>query len=130
MWFGKVAIILYLFSFAIVFSAYYLNNTTFHDASISQTQTYVALQALENSTYAFTNHQVDSALIFGDFVHVFQFIAALFTNGMFASAFGNSGVMNQSGWGGYDLSVGLFITIMFDAATTFLILYIISNRSL
>lgn len=129
MWYGKVAIILYLFSLAIVFMTFYLNTNIFNDASITNGMTYQSLQALTNSTYSFANQQVDAALIFGDFVHVFQFIAALFTGGIFAQSFGSTGIMVQSGFA-YDAYLELFTTLMFDSATVFLVLYIISNRSL
>lgn len=109
---------------------FYLNTNIFHDATITNGMTYSSLQALTNSTFALNqpNLQVDFALIFGDFYHVFLFIVGLMSGNIFSTAFGSTGIMVQSGFA-YDAYLSLFTAIVFDSATVFLILYIISNRS-
>lgn len=131
MWYGKVSIICYLFSLGIIFMTFYLNTNIFHDASITNGFTYNQLQALTNSTYSFNqpNLQVDVALIFGDFYHVFLFVLGLMSGNIFSTAFGSTGIMVQSGFA-YDGLLSLFTALVFDSATVFLILYIVSNRSL
>lgn len=105
-----------------------MNQTIFHDASVTNGFTYQQLQALTNSTFQF-NQQVDPALVFGDFYHVFLFVLGLVSGNIFSTAFGSTGILTQSGFG-YDGYSSLFVSLLFDSATTFLILYIISNRSL
>jgi len=110
---------------------FYLNTTVFHDASMTNAKGYNDLQALTNSTFSFTstNLQIDATLLFGDFVHAFLFLKDLMTGGLFADAFGATGILVQAG-AVYDGYVSLFVSILFDAASVFLFLYIMSNRSL
>lgn len=114
---------MFVFSLALVFGSYY-GNTIFHDPVISNSVTFQNLNATLTSTFTF-NQQINIDLIFGDFYHVFLFVASLMSGGFFGQA---TGITATSGFA--DQSVTLLMTLMFDSATVFLILYIISNRSL
>lgn len=129
MWYGKVAIIDFMFCMFILFFTYYVN-TIYHDPWITNNITY---QNVNQTVSAFQfNQEVNIGLIFGDFYHVFVFIVNLMTanatNGIFSMAQGDAGVLHQTGFA--DLSVGLLLAITFDSSVVFLILYIVSNRSL
>lgn len=130
MWYGKVSIITYLFSLMLIFGTFYVNQQVFHDATITNGYTYNQLQALTNGTYSFVALQADPALLFGDFYHVMLFLKDLFAGGIFAVAFGTQGGILSQGAFAYDQYFSLLVTLMWDSATVFLILYIISNRSI
>jgi len=99
-------------------------NTIFNDPSISQSATFGSLNSTVATTFQF-NQPVTASLIFGDFIAVFKFIAALMSGGIFADA---QGIVSTSGYG--DQWVSLLMGGLFDLATVFLILYIVSNRSI
>lgn len=131
MWYGKVSVILYTFSLFLIFGTFYVNQQVFHDPTITNGYTYDQLRALTNSTYSFSNIQVDPALLFGDFYHVVLFVKTLFVNpDIFGTAFGTqNGILSQGAFG-YDQYFALLTTLMWDSATLFFILYLISNRSI
>lgn len=136
MWFGKLSIILYIFSFAMVFGMYYMNLSIFHDPIITSSVSYQSINNLVG-TFAF-NQNINSGLIFGDFLSVYNLLGGLMTGSAtiaspFAVIFGGGGGQTGQGLiynsGFADASVGLFMAGLFDAATLFLLLYIVSNRS-
>lgn len=122
MWYGKISIILFVFSIGILFSSYYLNQI-FQDPVISSSATYTSLQTIMGS-FAF-NQQVNTGLIFGDFISAFTLIGSLMSGSIFTDSLT---LVQNSGFA--DASVGLLMGIMFDSATLFLLIYIISNRSI
>lgn len=122
MWYGKISIILFVFSLGILFSSYYLNQV-FNDPVISSSATYTSLQSIMG-TFTF-NQQINTSLIFGDFLSVFQLLGSLMSGSVFTSSLT---IIQNSGFA--DLSVGLLMGLLFDSATLFLLLYIVSNRSI
>ncbi len=121
MWYGKLSIILFVFSLGILFSSYYLNQI-FNDPVISASATYTSLQTIMG-TFAF-NQQINTNLIFGDFVSVFTLLGSLMSGSVFTSSLH---LIQNSGFA--DVSVGLLMGLLFDSASLFLLLYIVSNRS-
>lgn len=127
MWFGKVGLIMWIFSFAILFSTGYLNQI-FADPWITNNVTYNSINSTLPSLKF--NLDVNSGLIFGDFINTFKFLGNLITGGYFTQVFGNGGLIGQTGFGGIDQWFSLLLALMFDAGTLFFLLYIISNRSI
>ena len=127
MWYGKIAIIMWLFSFAIFFSAGYVNQI-FNQAWLTSNVTYSSINAT-GSTLAF-NQQINTNFIFGDFLSVFTFLGNLFTGGYFNTAFGPAGIAANIGFAGYDQWISMLMGLMFTSSTIFLLLYIISFRSI
>ena len=125
MWFGKLAVVMFIFSFATLFSTYYLNQV-FNDPGINQSTTYKSLHDLVGSFNP--NISPNSTLIFGDFISAFNLLTNLMSGGVFGEVFGGSGVMVSSGF--FDSSLQLLMALMFDSSCLFFILYIISNRSI
>ena len=70
------------------------------------------------------NTQINSALIFGDFINTWTLLGGLISGSVFTSSLT---IVQNSGFA--DLSVGLLMGLMFDSASVFLFLYFISNRS-
>lgn len=75
-------------------------------------------------TFTF-NQQVNTNLIFGDFVAAYTLIGGLMSGSVFSSSLT---IIQNSGFA--DVSIGLLMGLLFDSATLFLLLYIISNRSI
>lgn len=126
MWYGKVSIILYVFSLSFMVSSYYLNQV-FNDPLISNSATY---QSLNATAHAFTfSPEVNTNFIFGDFITVMTLIGNIMSGGYFETVFGDAGIIHGAG-GPADISLSLIMGLLFDSATFFLILYIVSNRSL
>ena len=122
MWYGKVGVILWVFSVMLIFFSYYFN-TIFNNSAISQSATFSSLTALQG-TFAF-NQSLDASLVFGDFIHVFTFLGSLFTGGAFSTA-----LTLVSNTGFVDTSIQLFMGILYSSGTLFLLLYIASFRSI
>lgn len=128
MWYGKVGLILFLFSLATLFSTYFLNQV-FNDPSVSSNATFSSLQSIMNSFTA--PGTPNTSLVFGDFMSAYIILFNLFTGSIFSSVFGATGVTAHSGIGFLaDAGLGLLMGIMFDSGLVFFILYIISNRSI
>lgn len=121
MWYGKLSIIMFIYSLSILFSSYYLNQI-FNDSVLSQSATYQSLNNLMG-TFSF-NQTINTNLIFGDFISVFTLLGSLMSGSIFTSSLT---IIQNSGFG--DMSVGLLMGLLFDSATLFLLLYIVSNRS-
>ena len=122
MWYGKVCVILFIFSFSLLFGGYYAN-TIFH-YSVLNPLTRDSIQSIINS---FTiSPQINSAFIFGDFVSAFNILESLFSGSIFTTSLnliaGNSGFV--------DVSVKILMMLIWNSACLFFILYIISNRSI
>lgn len=113
---------MWIFSLAILFSSYYINQI-FNDPTLSQSATYTSLNTLMG-TFAFTGN-INTNLIFGDFISVFTLLGSLMSGSIFTSSFT---IIQNSGYA--DVSVGLLMGLMFDSGTLFLLMYIISFRSI
>ena len=113
---------MWLFSVALLFSTYYIN-LIFNDSVLTQSATYSSLNTLMG-TFSY-NQKPNANLVFGDFVSAFTVIGGLVTGSTFTTSLT---VIQNAGFA--DLSVGLLMGLMFDSGTLFLILYIISFRSI
>ena len=136
MWFGKVAIIFYIFSVGALFSLYYVN-TIFNDPTITNASTtctwglsanqfspfsctsYQALSVLAG-TYKI-NQQVNSSLIFGDFIAGLTVLFGLLTGQTIANMI--------TAIPFFDASWTLFANLMFTFSSVCLWIYIVANRS-
>lgn len=126
MWYGKLSIIIYVFSLALLFGGYYANQV-FNDPSLSTPNTtYSYLSSLMNSKYRFSQSP-NAALILGDFITTFQLIGSLMSGDLLSQS---QTMLQGSGFGGYGEAVMLLQGLLFDSATFFLLLYIISFRSI
>ena len=122
MWYGKVSVIMFVFCFGLLFSAYFVN-TTFHDP-ILNVEDKAAIDAIIGS---FTiSPSIDSALIFGDFIHTKDILVNLLQGKVFTDA--NNLIVANSGFG--QEAVKTLMSLIFVSASAFFILYIISNRSI
>lgn len=127
MWYGKLAIILFMFSVSLLFSSYFINQV-FNDPFITNSVTNQSLKTLAG-TFQF-NQQIDAQFIFGDFNAVKNVIFALMTGGgAFTQAFGDHGITHGLEYSASDF-VSILMGLLFNSSVVFLILYIVSNRSL
>lgn len=113
---------MFMFSISLLFSTYYLNQI-FNDPVINSSATYASLQTIMG-TFTF-NQQINTNLIFGDFISVFTLLGSLMSGSVFTTSLT---IIQSSGFA--DISVGLLMGLLFDSATLFLLLYIVSNRSI
>jgi len=128
MWYGKISIILYVFSLAILFSTYFFNQI-FNDPALSASVSEKGLEGLMKTTYSF-NQTVNTSFLFGDFYNTYLVLEGLFTGGIFQQVFSEGGVLDQSGLTVANIYLQILMGLLFDSATVFFILYIISNRSI
>lgn len=126
MWYGKLAIILFIFSIAILFSSYFMNQI-FNDPLITASVTNQSLQTLAG-TFQF-NQDINTQLIFGDFLAVKNVVWSLMSGSAFTSAFGDTGVMHGLSYTASNY-IAILMALLFNSSCVFLILYIVSNRSL
>lgn len=131
MWYGKLSIIIYVFSFSFMFMAYFINqvlNDTYLSAS-NASYSYINGTLLPQFTFS---PGFNSSLIFGDFISVFNFLVGLMSAGTLGNgAFQTMMGILPAGIGGpLDGAVVLLMGLLFDSATVFLLLYIFSFRSL
>ena len=125
MWYGKIAIIMFLFSVGMLFAGYYLN-TIFNNANLNANTnvSYNAINTLANSFHL--NQGVNSSLIFGDFIAaltvLFDPTTGILFGGTITSAFSLVPYI--------DFSLQLLIRIIWASSQVFLWLYVVANRSL
>ena len=136
MWFGKIAIILFIFSFASLFGAYYLNQI-FADPCISNSNTFQSMDNLIKHSYSNATNAApgfNSNLVFGDFISTYLILKDLFTGTTFADVFvpqsTTDSLLSCAQFGGFDYSFSLLMTGMFDLSVVFFLLYIVSFRSI
>jgi len=103
-----------------MFFTYYVN-TIFNDPTINSNNniTYNALKTLAG-TFAI-NQQVNTSLIFGDFIAGLTVLFGILTGATIANAF--------SIFPFVDASITLLIQITFSLSSVFLWIYIVANRS-
>ena len=118
MWFGKIAIILYVFSVATLFAGYWVNQI-FQNPSLNSL-TYSAIEALSTKNEIDPGINID--LVFGDFIAGLTVVFGILTGDTIASAF--------SIFPFVDTAVMLLIRIIFTLASAMLWVYIVANRSL
>lgn len=111
---------MYIFSIGCLFSGYYVNQI-FQNPALSGNSniTYNALHTLANSFAV--NQQVNTSLIFGDFVAGLTVLFGILSGTTIANAF--------SIFPFVDAGITLLIQIVFSASSLFLWIYIVANRS-
>lgn len=120
MWFGKIAIIMYIFSIGSLFFTYYVNTIIPLDpVTHNPNTTFSALQTLAGSFKL--NQQINTSLIFGDFLAGLTVLFNIVTGTTIAQAF--------SVFPFVDASITLLIQIVFSLSSAFLWIYIVANRS-
>lgn len=121
MWLGKIAIIMYVFSLFTLFFGYYLNQI-FQDPILTANTniTYNALTTLASS-FAL-NQQINSALIFGDFIAGVTVLFGILTGGPVTE-------LMTLGIPFLDGSIQLLFRLIFALSDVLLWIYIVANRS-
>jgi len=121
MWLGKVSIIMYAFSIAMLFGAYYMNQV-FNDPVLASKDniTFDALDDLTRNRFAL-NQDINASLIFGDFISALKVIFGIITGSTL-----DDSLHLITG----DLNILLLQGIVFDLASVLLWIYIVSGRSI
>lgn len=126
MWYGKLAVIIYVFCFSMIFATLFANQI-FQDPVYNNTVLFTQIASISQS---FQPSIVPlPELIFGDFISVFKILGTLLTGEVFLDVFGQSGILATSGVG-YSTYMIILMQLLFWSATLFFLLYIISFRSI
>lgn len=132
MWLGKVAIIMFIFNFCVLYGMYF-GNQIWNNPNISSNwneqlvnQTSVKLGSLTNLN---NGKSPDPELVFGDFLIgvtvAFNVLASV------ASAFVGGGLASMLlGIPGFNISMSYIVQIIYGASSALLWVYIVSFRSL
>lgn len=118
MWFGKVAIIMYIFSTALLFSGYYLD--VIFDEDNFSSSTYQSLDTLANKNNV--DESISAELIFGDFIAGVNVLFGIVTGDTLIDAFHLLP--------GVDASMDLFIRLIFTLSSALLWVFVVTGRSL
>ena len=125
MWYGKIAIILFLFSFSLTFGMYYIN-LMYNQSAISHNWGLSQVQALASSFSSVSNQNggqnPNPALIFGDFI--------IGLTVLFNTLAGGGVTTVLQGIPGVDSSVTLLVQIIYGSASIILWVYVAANRSI
>lgn len=125
MWLGKIALIMFMFSVAMLFTGYYLN-TIFNNPTLNA-NTNVSYNALNTLAGTFRlNQGVNTSLIFGDFTAALTVLFDPTTGILFGGTITNAFSLIPY----VDVSIQLFIRIIWAATNIFLWIYIVANRSI
>jgi hypothetical protein len=118
---GKIALIMYAFSVAMLFGAYYMNQI-FNDPILGGNDN-ITFDAMNTLAQSFSiSEGVNASLLFGDFIAGLKVLFGIVTGSTINSSFQLIPFV--------DVSILLLQGIMFDLASVFLWIYIVSNRSL
>ena len=124
MWYGKLSIIMFLFSFSLLFGLYYIN-TLYNVQAISQNWGLAQVQKLATSWSSVSNlnggNSPNPALIFGDFIVGLTVLLNILAGG------GVTTILQ--GIPGVDNSVLLLVQILYGSSTVMLWIYIVAFRS-
>ena len=118
MWFGKVAVIMYIFSLSLMFAGYFME-TTLGDGSFNEDSLYAQLVIISNSFNPDANISVEA--IFGDFIAGVKVLFGIMTGQTIADAFMLFPAMSME-W-------LLLIRVLFTASSIFLWIFIVTGRS-
>lgn len=118
MWFGKIAIIMYIFSTALLFSGYYLD-LVFNEDNFSSS-TYASLDTLANKNNV--DETISAELIFGDFIAGVNVLFGIVTGDTLTDAFHLLP--------GVDASMDLFVRLVFTLSSALLWVFVVTGRSL
>lgn len=129
MWFAKISIIFFIFCFGILFFAMYMN-TIFNDPCLTNTATISEINGITANVYADANStNFNQNLVFGDFLSTWTLLKNILTGVTFQDVVGNGGVLSCAAWGGLDTSFSILVSAMFYMSVVFMLIYIISFRS-
>lgn len=125
MWYGKVALIMVLFSFATLFMMFYVN-TYFNNAAISANWNLAAVQNLATTFHTLTNlnagQNPNPALIFGDFLVGATVLFSILSGG------GVTTILQGIPF--FDGNMLFLVQILYGSSCGVLWVYVIANRSL
>ncbi len=125
MWYGKLAIILVLFSFATLFMMYYVN-LAFNNAAISANWNLVGVEKLVTSFSTLSNlnagQNPNPALIFGDFLVGATVLFSILSGG------GVTTILQGVPF--FDSNIQALVQILYGSACGALWVYVIANRSI
>ena len=131
MWFAKISIIFFLFAFAVLFFGYEFSSI-FSDTCLTNTATYSDLNTfVTNFVTQAGSSGFNANLIFGDFLSTWTILKDVMTGTLIQESIGEGGssVLACSGWGGIDATLGILVTATYYLSIVFLLVYIISFRS-
>lgn len=118
MWFGKVAIIMYLFSISLLFTGYYLDEVFQQDQFTGAS--FAALDEIAGKNTV--NESISSELIFGDFIAGAKVLFGVVTAEPITQAFHLLP--------GFNAEWDLLVRLIFSLSSIFLWIYIITGRSI
>ena len=118
MWFGKIAIIMYLFSCGLLFSGYFIDQAYGQD--LFGDATFEALDTLLNKNQV--DQEVSAELIFGDFIAGARVVFGIITGDTIAQAFN----LIPS----FDEIWMLLVRLLFTLSSALLWVFVIVGRSL
>ena len=125
MWYGKVAIVMFLFSFSLTFGMYYIS-TLYNPSNILNNWGLTQVQTLANSWSSLTNvnggQNPNPALVFGDFLTG--------ATVLFNTLAGGGVTAVLQGIPGIDNSILLLVQIIYGSSSILLWIYVIAFRSL
>lgn len=120
-----------------MFFGYYFN-TILNDSCLSNVATFQAVNQIVTGSYGNATQGIsgfNQNLLFGDFINTWIILKNIMTGQTFNAAFGiggvgsTNGVLSCAGWGGFDGTLSLLIAATFYLSVTFLLIYMISFRS-
>lgn len=118
MWLGKIAIIMYMFSIALLFSGYFLDQA--YGLSLFTGVTFDALDEIASKNVV--NQEISIDLIFGDFIAGVKVVFGIITGDTIAQAF--SLIPN------FDETWMLLVRLAFTLSSAMLWVFIVTGRSL
>ena len=118
MWIGKIALILYVLSVAMLFAGAYMDYTFEEDLFTGST--YDSVDTLASTFEVDTDFSAE--FIFGDFIAGVKVITGIVTREVLTDA--------MALIPGFNIYWLLLIRVLFTLATTFLVIYIFTGRSL
>ena len=126
MWFAKISIIFFIFCVVLLFFGYYIN-TIIGDPCLAGSANSSNLNNITSTYQAEANStNFNQNLVFGDFLSTWTLLKNIILGITFQQA---TNVLSCSNWGGFDSSLQILLVIMFSLSAVFLLIYIISFRS-
>src|SRR5690242_5130482 len=123
MWYGKVALIMVLFSFATLFIMYYVN-TYYNNPNISANWNVAKVRELVGNFTSLQNlnagQNPNPALIFGDFLVGATVLFSVLTGG------GVTTILSGFPW--FDTNLQYIVQIIYGSSCGLLWVYVIANR--
>lgn len=118
MWFGKIAIIMYLFSVSLLFSGYFIDQA--YGLNLFTGITFDSLDDLASKNAV--DEEISIDLVFGDFVAGVRVVFGIVTGDTIAQAFALIPSFNET--------FMLLVRIIFSLSSAMLWVFIVTGRSL